>query len=594
MSLRRIIAAAAVGCLSLFVAIDVIQAGGRGGRGGSRGGGIPSSPSISQPKTRPSTPSYSRPSSPSVAQPATRPSTPSTSQPATRPSAPAVSTQPAPQPATRPATQPAYGSTQRPSNSGSLLNSGTTTSRGTYQYPTQQPGRGESGSWTTQRGSEVHWATGSEGGRGVVVEGAGGVTRGAVQGPGGGTAAGVSGPEGRAAAGYRGPAGGSGGAVRGPEGGSAGYVRGPAGGGAGYVRGPEGGGAAYARGPGGQAAAAVRGPEGYYVAGTRGPHGNEVFTNLPPGAVHYTAGGCYYHGYYWYSPYWHDDDCYYEWVYPPVGFYYVSLPPQHTTIIISKTTYYVSDGVYYAEGERNGQKGFVVVEIPQEVQTPNPREVLKSMIDYLGMLPYAGVMAEVVTEEVLPSGTKIQVASQRLLTLSRPDKFVATVKSDGEEKVYLYDGKQMVLFHRQKNVYGVLEAPGTIDATLEKVAQDYNVSAPLMELFNKGIYPKLAALLKSADYVGLSQLGGTECHHLAFTQDAIDWEIWIQTGDRPLPRRLTVTYRLLPGAPRFSADLTLWDLSTKPAAEVFRFEPSAGAAKVPLTPEMIQPQTAGQ
>jgi len=452
-----------------------------------------------------------------------------------------------------------------------LLNSGTTTSPGTHQYPTQQPVEGQSGSWTTQRGSEVHWATGSEGGRGVVVEGAGGVTRGAVQGPGGGTAAGIKGPEGAAAAGFRGPGGATGGAVRGPEG----------------------GGAAYVRGPGGQTAAAVRGPEGYYVAGTRGPHGNEVFTNLPPGAVHYPAGG-YYHGYHWYSPYWHDDDCYYEWIYPPVGFYYVSLPPQHTVIIISKTTYYVSDGVYYASGEKDGQKGFVVVEIPKEVQTPNSREVLKSMIDYLATLPYAGVMAEVVTEEVLPSGAKIQVTSQRLLTVSRPDKFVATVKSPGEEKVYLYDGKQVVLFHRQKNVYGVLEAPGTIDATLEKVAQDYNVSAPLMELFNKGIYPKLAELLKSADYVGLSQLSGAECHHLAFTQDAIDWEIWIQKGDRPLPRRLTVTYRLLPGAPRFSADLALWDLTTKPAADVFRFEPPAGAVKVTLTSEMVRPQATGR
>jgi hypothetical protein len=426
----------------------------------------------------------------------------------------------------------------------------------------------------------------------VVIEGAGGVTRGAVQGPGGSTAVGIKGPEGGGAVGFRGAGGATGGAVRGPEGGSAGYVRGPAGGEAGYVRGPAGGGAAYARGPGGQEAAAIRGPSGYYVAGTRGPHGNEVFTNLPPGAVHYPGGG-YYYGYHWYSPYWHDDDWCYEWIYPPIGFYYVSLPESHTVIVIGGVTYYYCDGVYYQAGQKDNQKGYVVVEIPKEAQDPDPRELLKSMIDYLGALPYAGVMADVTTEEVLPSGAKIQDVSVRLLTVDRPDKFVATVKGAREEKVYLYDGKQVVLFNRQKNIYGAFDAPNTIEATLEKVSQDYNMSAPLMELFHKGIYPKLAAKIISADYVGVSQVQGIDCHHLAFTQDAIDWEIWILKGDKPLPRRLTITYRLLPGAPRFSADLTLWDLATKPAAEAFRFEPPAGAVKATLTPEMLQPQKTG-
>jgi len=463
------------------------------------------------------------------------------------------------------------GATQRPSNAGSLVNGGTTTSPGTYNRPSTLPAGGQSGSWTTQGGSEIHYGQGPRGGSGMVVEGAGGRTAGAIRGPGGGTAAGVTGPGGVAAGGYRG----AGGAT------------------AGAVRGPGGGGAAYVSGPGGYGAAAIRGPEGAYVAGVRGPHGNEVFTALPPGAVHY-PNGAYYHGYNWYSPYWHDDDWHYEWIYPLIGFFYATLPQNHTTVVYQSTTYYYCDGVYYKESSKDGQKGYAVVEIPKEAQRPDPKQVLKSMTDYLGALPHAIVAADVVAEEVLSSGTKVQVVSSRRLTVARPDKFRVEASSGKEDRTYLYDGKRMTVYSREKNVYGTMEMPNTIEATLAKLAKDYNTSAPLAEMFAKDLYPRLAERIKSADYVGLHKAGDVDCHHLAFTQDAIDWEIWIQKGDQPLPRRLTITYKLLPGVPRFSATLDKWDLTSPPAADAFKFEPPTGAVEAVVTAEMVRPQASGQ
>jgi len=587
MNLKGIITSAVVGCLSLFVAVDQSQARGFGGGGGARAGGVRSSPSISRPAPRPSAPAArpsapaARPSTPSFSQPAARPSTPSFSQPAARPSTQPVS-RPATQPSTSPslpytgvaATRPAMGATQRPSNAGSLVNGGTTTSPGTYNRPSTLPAGGQSGSWTTQGGSEIHYGQGPRGGSGMVVEGAGGGTAGAIRGPGGGTAAGVSGPGGVAAGGYRGPAGGT----------------------AGAVRGPAGGGAAYVSGPGGYSAAAVRGPQGAYVAGVQGPHGNQVYTALPPGAVHYPSGGYYYHGYNWYQPYWYHDECHYEWIYPVIGFFYAALPKETptTTVVYQNVTYYSSDGVYYTETTKDGQKGYAVAEIPPEAKTPDPKQVLKSMTDYLATLPYARLTAEVVAEEVLENGTKVQVVSSRRLTVARPDKFRVEASSGKEDRTYLYDGKRMTVYSREKNVYGTMEMPNTIEATLAKLAKDYNTSAPLAEMFAKDLYPRLAERIKSADYVGLHKAGDVDCHHLAFTQDAIDWEIWIQKGDRPLPRRLTITYKLLPGTPRFTAAMDLWDIRTAPEASAFRFEPPTGAVKAEVTPAMVVPPTPGQ
>ena len=41
--------------------------------------------------------------------------------------------------------------------------------------------------------------------------------------------------------------------------------------------------------------------------------------------------------------------------------------------------------------------------------------------------------------------------------------------------------------------------------------------------------------------VGPSVVGGVTCEQYAFRQADIDWQIWIQLGDYPLPRRLVAT-----------------------------------------------------
>ena len=64
-------------------------------------------------------------------------------------------------------------------------------------------------------------------------------------------------------------------------------------------------------------------------------------------------------------------------------------------------------------------------------------------------------------------------------------------------------------------------------------------------------------------YVGLSDVAGTRCHHLAFVEQVIDWQIWIEDGTQLVPRKLVITYKTLPGAPQFEAVFSEWDLATR-------------------------------
>ena len=65
--------------------------------------------------------------------------------------------------------------------------------------------------------------------------------------------------------------------------------------------------------------------------------------------------------------------------------------------------------------------------------------------------------------------------------------------------------------------------------------------------------------VQSGYLVGARPVNGTACHHLAFSQEAIDWQIWIEDGPMPLPRRLVLTYKDEPGAPQYRAEFT-WEL----------------------------------
>ena len=52
-------------------------------------------------------------------------------------------------------------------------------------------------------------------------------------------------------------------------------------------------------------------------------------------------------------------------------------------------------------------------------------------------------------------------------------------------------------------------------------------------------------------------------HHLAFRTAKVDWQIWIEDGRAPLPRKLVITYKLVPGAPVFRLELSDWDVSAR-------------------------------
>jgi hypothetical protein len=223
---------------------------------------------------------------------------------------------------------------------------------------------------------------------------------------------------------------------------------------------------------------------------------------------------------------------------------------------------------------------------PAQEPVPDPYDTLREMSGALRDLKRVTLFTQGTTEEVMPSGQKVELASVRQVNVVRPDKVVADVRGDEIDRRSVYDGKTLSILDRKHNVYAVIEAPGTIDALLDDLAKRYDMTVPLGDFFVADPYKALSSETETGQYIGRAKVGGTDCHHLAFTQAEIDWEIWIDASGKPLPKKLVITYKKLPGSPRYSVTMLDWNTDPDTPAGLFEFKPPEGAEEIDVASEM--------
>jgi hypothetical protein len=77
-------------------------------------------------------------------------------------------------------------------------------------------------------------------------------------------------------------------------------------------------------------------------------------------------------------------------------------------------------------------------------------------------------------------------------------------------------------------------------------------------------------------------IDGVECEHLAFRNNDVDWQIWIQLGSRPIPRQYVITNKAVAAAPQYTLRIKEWKTDVQVPADAFAFKPPADAKKVDI------------
>lgn len=207
---------------------------------------------------------------------------------------------------------------------------------------------------------------------------------------------------------------------------------------------------------------------------------------------------------------------------------------------------------------------------------------LEKMGAHLRTLTAFQVEAATSDEDVLDDGQKIQHDGVTSIIAKLPSLLRAEVSGDRHERLYFYDGNEFTLFAKRVNYYATIPAPGRIVQLADQLEDEYGFSIPLEDLFRWGAAGWSGSSdIKAAMKVGPSVVEGVTCEQYAFRQDDIDWQIWIQRGDHPLPRKIVITDRMDEARPQHTAVYT-WNLAPSFNEVAFKFQPPDGAKRVKL------------
>jgi len=177
--------------------------------------------------------------------------------------------------------------------------------------------------------------------------------------------------------------------------------------------------------------------------------------------------------------------------------------------------------------------------------------------------------ANVLYEEVTEEGLKLQYGSKLKAFMRRPNGIHVRKDGDHGSKEFWFDGRTVTYFNADKNVYTKIPAPKTIEKMIDHIIENHDLSIPLADLFFDDPYKELTRNMIYGLYVGLAQIDNIECHHLAFVQDDVDWQLWIENNDLHLIKKILINYKSLPGSPQYSVVFDDWKFNEEIRDAIF-------------------------
>ena len=221
------------------------------------------------------------------------------------------------------------------------------------------------------------------------------------------------------------------------------------------------------------------------------------------------------------------------------------------------------------------------------------KEILREMGRALDGSQAFRLRAVGVMDEELETGQLTQISRESRISLRRPNGLFVETVGDDVKRTAWYNGSTLTLLDHNSNTCGSMKAPGTVEATLDAVVERYGLTLPVADLLFRNPYAVLIANVETGAYLGRQHVGDHSCHHLAFRQEAIDWQIWIDAGDTPVPRKLVITYTQEPGNPTYEVTMDEWDLNATHRDSLFEARPPADARRVTVGEMFASPEGDG-
>lgn len=220
---------------------------------------------------------------------------------------------------------------------------------------------------------------------------------------------------------------------------------------------------------------------------------------------------------------------------------------------------------------------------PARAEGEDAKKILKAMSDYVTGQKHVVLKYDVDIEVITPELEKLQFNSSGEAALHRPDKLRVTRTGGYTDIELVYDGKTATVLSKHSNTFAQLKLPGSLDQMIDRLRAEHNIEMPGADLLLSNMYDELVAGVIEAKHIGHGVVDGVECEHLAFRNQETDWQLWVELGATPIPRKYVITSKTLAAAPQYTLRIKSWDTSTEPDAKSFTFAAPQGAKSIEFT-----------
>src|SRR3979490_2003662 len=208
--------------------------------------------------------------------------------------------------------------------------------------------------------------------------------------------------------------------------------------------------------------------------------------------------------------------------------------------------------------------------------------LLKAMTDYTAAQKSISATFDSDIEVITPELQKIQFTSSGKLQLTRPDKLRISRTGGYADVQLVYDGKTVSIYGNNAKAYAQADLAGTIDQLIDLIQAKSGAAMPGTDLLLSNAYDELMSNVILASHIGQGVVDGVECEHLAFRGVDTDWQIWIESGARPVPPKYVINSQTVARAPQYTLRIKDWKTDAIADADAFVFKPPAGVTKVDL------------
>ena len=220
---------------------------------------------------------------------------------------------------------------------------------------------------------------------------------------------------------------------------------------------------------------------------------------------------------------------------------------------------------------------------------PKAGDILKAASDYLARGESLRVKVDVyyfmMVDDEEEDGT-----TEYVLDYTRPGHISLHLENSNIEALWVANDSGLTTYIPEFGQYTVKEkAPDPVDLISRAGFSPIQSAATLLAEFVKDTpFGDALSDPESISYEGIENIDGVETHHLQLPGDWGEWDIWIETGDKPLVRRIHPDVTEILFELEAQADFALFNIEmnfgewTLNASEksAYTFVPKPGATKV--------------